>query len=121
IIQVVLPAVMEMTKCMFIHRRLRNFRTKDIKWFNDEEKYLLHCWLHLIDFYLYISSLKYFTLSSSIYSSNVIKRSIAPFGVSSITRFATVCMKVWSCEVISTMPGNIWQPSLNDCMLSRSR
>ena len=54
--------------------------------------------------YLYISSFNPFTLSSARYSSNSISRSIIPFGVNSIIRLATVCIKVWSWLVNKTMP-----------------
>ncbi len=52
----------------------------------------------------YISSRSAFTLSSSRYSSKVIRRSIMPLGVSSIIRLATVSIKVWSWLVSSTTP-----------------
>ena len=44
----------------------------------------------------YSSSRSCFTRASSRYSSNDIRRSMIPPGVSSITRLATVCRKVWS-------------------------
>ena len=44
----------------------------------------------------YISALSSCTRLSARYSSKVINLSIEPFGVSSMTLVATVCMKVWS-------------------------
>ena len=56
-----------------------------------------------------------------MYSSYSIYLSTMPFGVISIMRFATVSMNSWSCEVISTMPGNETSELLNAWIDSRSR
>ena len=61
----------------------------------------------------------FFLLSS--HSSKVMLRSMTPFGVSSSTRFATVCTNSWSCEQKMIGPWKAVRPLLRAVMASKSR